>query len=94
MNDVLGDIRDDPKFGEKLYEAVNHLSVSKGFYPDIRINAATAIETHHADGFRAIMVGDNGAITIDNVYVAWDNPDPELALPKIEDSHYGANRRR
>lgn len=59
LNDALADIRDDPEFGKKLYNAVLKASigektdVSAGCY----INAATVIETHHADGVAVVAMG-------------------------------------
>lgn len=61
LNDALHQIKDDKEFGEKVYNAV--LTVNRGKPVDIysgnHCNAATVIETHHADSLRLIAVGGN-----------------------------------
>ena len=65
MNDALDCIRDDAEFGRRLYEAV--LDARKGKPVDvaahgkhaIHCNAATVIETHHADYDVTVVVGGN-----------------------------------
>ena len=65
MNDALSAIRDDPQFGERLYRAV--LAIQRGKPVDvaahanggIHCNAATVIETHHADHTVYVKVGQN-----------------------------------
>lgn len=51
MNDALDQIKNDPKFGEKLYYAC--LSVQRGKPVNVsagyHINAATVIEIHNAN---------------------------------------------
>ena len=61
MNDCLRDIENDPAFGKKLTSAIGQLSyagpsdVSAGGC----VNAATVLETHHADGTALVAVGGN-----------------------------------
>lgn len=60
LNDALHQIRDDKEFGVKLYDAVTVVGrggkdVSAGNHG----NAARVIETHHADGLHAVIVGGN-----------------------------------
>ena len=61
MNDALGDIASDPEFGARLARAIQLVSrdkpvvVSAGRYA----NAATVIETHHADYEVLVRVGGN-----------------------------------
>jgi hypothetical protein len=65
MNDALDMIRDDPQFGERLYRAV--LEVGRGKPVDvsahtkrgIHCNAATVVESHHADYDVFVKVGGN-----------------------------------
>jgi hypothetical protein len=61
MNDALHQIAEDKDFGKKLYDAV--LEVNRGKSVDVsagcHVNAATVIETHHADGMHAVLVGGN-----------------------------------
>lgn len=62
MNDALHSIENDPEFGRKLKDAI--LTVQRGRPVDVSAggfcNAATVIETHHADGLIAVVVGVNG----------------------------------
>jgi len=61
MNDALHDIASDPDFGKNLSDAV--LMVNKGKPVNIRalshFNAATVIETHHADLTSVVTFGGN-----------------------------------
>ena len=61
LNDALDQIRDDPEFGQKLYDAI--LRVQRGKPVDVsagyHCNAATVIETHHADYKVLVEVGGN-----------------------------------
>lgn len=61
LNDALGDIEYDPDFGKKLADAV--LQVQRGKSVDVsagsHVNAATVIESHHADYYSAVLVGGN-----------------------------------
>lgn len=62
-NDALNEIKDDKEFGQKLYEAVNKCSGEKNV--DIRagsfVNAASVVETHHADFLTVVSFGGNTA---------------------------------
>lgn len=63
-NDALGEIRDDPEFGKTLHDAVLHLQVEKGplaVRAGNHVNAAEAIESHHADIIQLVAVGANMA---------------------------------
>ena len=72
MNDALGDIKEDKDFGKRLYDAV--LMVQRGMPVDvaahgkhgIHINAATVIETHHADMDVLVSVGGNAGKVVDD----------------------------
>jgi hypothetical protein len=61
LNDALHEIRSDKEFGAKLYDAA--LTVNRGKPVDVsagcRCNAATVIESHHADGMHAVLIGGN-----------------------------------
>lgn len=64
LNDALHEIRNDPEFGKNLYDAVMGLSLrpdqrSRDIPAGYHVNAASAIETHHADQMHAILVGGN-----------------------------------
>lgn len=65
LNDALGAIEQDSEFGRRLVKAI--LEVQHGKPVDvaahglrsIHCNAATVIETHHADHFVTVRVGGN-----------------------------------
>ncbi len=62
LNDGLHAIETDPDFGKKLSAAISHLSIEDGPI-DVsaggHVNAASAIETHHADGTSVVTFGQN-----------------------------------
>lgn len=61
MNDALHDIAADPDFGKNLSRAITSLVHGKPV--DVRalnhVNAATAIESHHADNTSLVSFGGN-----------------------------------
>lgn len=62
LNDALHLIEKDQNFGKNLVAAIGKLQAGRP-YPDVSIghhcNAATVIETHHADCDAIIAVGGN-----------------------------------
>ena len=82
LNDALHDIRNDPEFGNRLYNAT--LGQNGGRFNTIPAgtyaNAAEIIETHHAGSDVLILAGGN---TANVVAVTWDNP-TYLTLNGIE----------
>lgn len=81
MNDRLNDIENDPEFGKNLTQAVNMFITEKyiteragrPFYGvDVRaggcVNAATVVETHHADDTSIVAVGGNMGEELGVVY--------------------------
>jgi hypothetical protein len=66
LNDALNAIREDKDFGHKVYDAV--CAVQLGKTVDIssghHVNAATVVESHHADGYRLVLVGGNTAYVL------------------------------
>lgn len=70
LNDALDQIRDDPDFGRKLYEAI--LKVQRGKPVDVsagyHVNAATVIETHHADQTAFVAVGGNYGVVLETKF--------------------------
>jgi len=78
MNDSLDAIRRDSKFGEKLYDACLRIHNSEGrginvsATPDgtqaYHVNAATVIESHHADGTALVAVGGNYGVSLGEFY--------------------------
>ena len=63
LNDSLHEIESDKDFGKKVHDAV--LEVNRGKPVTIRsgshVNAATVVESHHADFMRILAVGGNSA---------------------------------
>tara|TARA_R110002126_G_C10490983_1_gene504918 strand:+ start:151081 stop:151428 length:348 start_codon:yes stop_codon:yes gene_type:complete len=78
MNDALHEIKEDKDFGAKLSAAVQKLSLGRGIIGDHGVdissgghcNAATAIESHHADGIAVVAVGGNCATVLG---MSWGN---------------------
>lgn len=65
MNDSLHDIEKDPEFGKNLAQAIKSESI-RHYRPGSQYvralgsaNAAEVIESHHADGQVAVVVGGN-----------------------------------
>ena len=64
LNDALNYIEEDPDFGKKLAAAIRGMALpsnmrSRDVPAGHHGNAATVVETHHADGLHAILVGGN-----------------------------------
>lgn len=72
LNDAAHDIENDPDFGKKIVAAMSRMNsheqivVRAGSHG----NAATVIETHHADSRFAILVGENMATIINGRMLA------------------------
>lgn len=69
MVDALHDIEKDPDFGKNLVAAIMHLSVvPHGTHVDVpalnHANAATVIESHHADYVHGVFVGGNSGFDV------------------------------
>jgi hypothetical protein len=67
MNDAVDQIANDPTFGKKLAQAImgmfgdrRPIDVSAGNH----LNAATVIESHHADNTALVAVGGNFATAL------------------------------
>ena len=70
MNDALHEISKDPNFGKNLASAVSRLSLPPEYRGGVggvdvvagnHCNAATAIESHHADYASVVVFGGNRA---------------------------------
>jgi len=66
LNDALDDIERDPDFGKKLVAAIRERYRNpKGCPIDVaassHVNAASVIETHHADHTSVVLIGGNTA---------------------------------
>lgn len=87
LNDALHEIRNDAEFGKKVAEAISHLSVDRkpiDIWAGSHCNAATVIETHHADGIKLIAVGGNCGQELG--YVGGYRSTPEDMLRNLADS--------
>ena len=78
MNDALGSIAKDPEFGRKLELAAlscsheGRIDVSAGCH----YNAASVIESHHADQLSVVSFGGNCGINLTKPTVTgWRNND-------------------
>ncbi len=85
MNDALHQIEEDKEFGRKLAQAAlltynrGRQDVSAGNH----VNAATVIESHHADGIHLIAVGGNYGQDLG--YVGGYRSTPEDMLRSLAD---------
>lgn len=63
LNDALNEIQKDPDFGRKLAEAIMMSGRMGRHFRDVsagcHCNAATVVETHHADQLVMVAVGGN-----------------------------------
>lgn len=70
LNDALSEIEQDPDFGKKLVRAIMQagrgkpVDVSARGTHCIHANAATVIESHHADYDVLVKVGGNTGIVV------------------------------
>lgn len=94
LNDALGQIEKDPDFGKKLAAAVKKVScfqhdpsfhysmgdVSAGNH----CNAATVIETHHADNTSVVLVGGNCGTSLGETY-GWNHNEEEHQVRMLQD---------
>ncbi len=87
INDALGEIENDPQFGKKLVAAIlmkntskDPIDVSAGSH----VNAATVVETHHADRTTLIAVGGNNATVLLETQ-GWRHRDKEMQFRLSEE---------
>jgi hypothetical protein len=81
MDDALAAIANDPEFGKNLAIAcMDKFSQQTGMVPVIagkHLNAASVVDTHHADQTAIIAVGGNCA-TVMAYHYDWRHHDPEV----------------
>jgi hypothetical protein len=79
--DALHEIDKDPEFGHKLASAISKKSIRKGII-DVsalnHVNAASVIETHHADRLVPVLVGGNIGAVVEGVSISYRDGDTEL----------------
>jgi hypothetical protein len=76
LNDAIDAIEKDPEFGKKVAEAVLQLPHHKRYRPNHGVdissgcnaNAATVVETHHADYTVLLAVGGNCVTELGSVF--------------------------
>jgi len=97
LNDALHAIKDDPEFGKKLAAAVSHVGCY-GQQKDVsalgHVNAATVVETHHADGNAIVAVGGNCATRIGFSFGTHHNHDDTLKIVKELANQLGYSLRK
>ena len=83
LNDAIGEIERDPEFGKNLGAAIRDLHTSRRLgrgRVDVRAgchgNAASVIESHHADETAIVTVGGNCGIA-HVLRHGWDHHTPE-----------------
>jgi hypothetical protein len=82
MNDALNAIKRDPGFGESLSKAC--LEVIRGKRVDVssngHVNAATVLESHHADHLVPLLVGGNTGYVIEDCWLNYRDSSDEALL--------------
>jgi hypothetical protein len=84
LNDALQAIAEDSEFGNKLKDAISVVNSVPAYRPSSVLdvsamghaNAATVIETHHADYLQAVAVGGNMGVNLGyaGYYDLWNQP--------------------
>lgn len=86
INDALEDIENDPLFGKKLVAAIRERNRNpKGRPIDVsasnHCNAASVIETHHADQTSVVLIGGNTAKVVGTAFgYRFQDPATELKI--------------
>lgn len=88
MNDALSEIERDPDFGKKLSRACSAVFSPGRPRQNVsamgHINAATVIESHHADGMHLLAMGGNIGYDLGRCG-NWRDDDPEALLRGLAD---------
>ncbi len=81
LNDALGSIERDTTFGATLASAIKQAAIERPVHVHAggHGNAATVIESHHADTLIPVLIGGNKGLEL-KTYVPWNAEDPELQL--------------
>lgn len=97
MNDGLSAIESDPEFTKRLAKAIReihhlqHELGSRGIDVEAmgHVNAATVIETHHADQMQPVLIGGNTAHVIGDTYIRWSSDHMEEDLLRALATKHG-----
>lgn len=85
MLDALHEIEKDKDFGSKLSRAIteaNSRNEKRDISSGCNANAATVIETHHADHLVPVLMGGNYGYPIKDVYMSYSEYNDEEKLLK------------
>ena len=102
-NDALTDIERDPEFGKKVSRAVSDLTLPPPSHRSAHgvdvsagssVNAATVIESHHADSTSVVAFGQNRAIHLMTGYVCSKGESEEVRILKELADKLGYHVRR
>lgn len=90
LNDCLTDIEKDKDFGKKLVNAISHASLGEHadrYRLDVSAgpsyNAATVIESHHADNTTLVSIGGNCGTKLIETY-GWCHNENETQIRLLE----------
>ncbi len=96
-NDASHDIENDPEFGKNLVHAMRRLDYeggSGGVPAGGHCNAATVIETHHADGNVLVAVGGNRGQRLEGGYASCNLSAEETAITILKQLGYVVYKRK
>jgi len=107
LNDCIHEIEHDPDFGKKLARAITSLSTQRYIAEQqgrsfigadvsagMCVNAATVVETHHADGTALVAVGGNYGRELGTFYAYGDEDEDVRLLKALADKLGYAVRRK
>lgn len=90
LNDALGQIEEEKEFGKRIARAVNQLSLHTHSVHGIDIpagnhaNAATVVETHHADRTTLLAFGGNCVSQLYATY-GWKHQDEDFRIRLLKE---------
>lgn len=86
LNDALGSIEKDTEFGKKVANAVNllHRANNIDIPSGCNVNAATVVETHHADSTAILAFGGNNVSVLHETY-GYRHNDPDFKLRLLKE---------
>ncbi len=95
LNDALNQIENDPDFGKNLARAILTNYRGGGNVPSGgHVNAATVIETHHADANVVIVVGGNRGEVLVGGYAHYRASAEETAVTVLKQLGYTVYKRK
>jgi hypothetical protein len=86
LNDALDQIAKDPEFGKNLADAISQLSARRGERVDVHAgnhcNAASVIETHHADQSALLLIGGNYGSVVGRTF-GWSHHEKDAQIEML-----------